>query len=133
MQKTCSRGHVFEKNSSTPTCPVCWPGRYKKAMQRTEFSFRARVWMYPGATASWHFLSVPEKTSMTIKKQFGTYAKGWGSLPVDVTIGKTSWKTSLFPDTKRKAYLLPLKAAVRKREDMDVNDLVEVTIALSQP
>lgn len=29
MKKTCSRGHVFEKSSSCPTCPVCWPGRKK--------------------------------------------------------------------------------------------------------
>ena len=25
----CSRGHKFYKSSGTPTCPVCWPGRYK--------------------------------------------------------------------------------------------------------
>ncbi len=26
----CSRGHRFYKRSTTPTCPKCWPGRYKK-------------------------------------------------------------------------------------------------------
>lgn len=25
MNKTCSRGHVFEKTSACPTCPTCWP------------------------------------------------------------------------------------------------------------
>ncbi len=28
--KTCSRGHLFERSSEYPTCPICWPGRYKK-------------------------------------------------------------------------------------------------------
>jgi uncharacterized protein YdhG (YjbR/CyaY superfamily) len=26
----CSRGHIFQKTKATPTCPTCWPGRYKK-------------------------------------------------------------------------------------------------------
>lgn len=29
MRRTCSRGHVFEKTSACPTCPVCWPGMKK--------------------------------------------------------------------------------------------------------
>ena len=32
MKKTCSRGHVFEKTSACPTCPVCWPGRKKEIL-----------------------------------------------------------------------------------------------------
>ena len=29
MRTTCSRGHVFEKTTACPTCPVCWPGMKK--------------------------------------------------------------------------------------------------------
>lgn len=47
---------------------------------------------------------------------FDVLAGGWGSLPVMATIGKTSWKTSIFPDKKSESYLLPLKAEVRKKE-----------------
>ncbi len=28
-EKVCSRGHVFTKSKDVPTCPTCWPGRYK--------------------------------------------------------------------------------------------------------
>ncbi len=28
-EKICSRGHVFIISKDVPTCPVCWPGRYK--------------------------------------------------------------------------------------------------------
>ncbi|MBP6859775.1 MAG: DUF1801 domain-containing protein [Candidatus Magasanikbacteria bacterium] len=28
-QKICSRGHIFYKDSTHPSCPKCWPGRYK--------------------------------------------------------------------------------------------------------
>lgn len=30
MRKTCSRGHVFDKTSDCPTCPICWSGAYRK-------------------------------------------------------------------------------------------------------
>lgn len=76
---------------------------------------KATVWLYPGM-AGWHFVTLPEKQSLQIKSCFGFLKRGWGSLPILVTIGKTSWKTSIFPDKKAGAYLLPLKAEARKKE-----------------
>jgi len=35
---------------------------------------------------------------------------------VSVTLGKTVWETSIFFDRKAGTYVLPLKAAVRKKE-----------------
>ena len=69
---------------------------------------RLKVWLYQGM-AGWHFVNLPRKKSKEIKNLFGGMAGGWGSLPVIVTIGKTSWKTSIFPDKKTATYLLPLK------------------------
>ena len=54
--------------------------------------------------------------------------RGWGSLPVTVAIGKTRWQTSIFPDKKADAYLLALKAAVRKQEKIAENDSIRCTI-----
>lgn len=92
---------------------------------------RAKVWVYPGM-AGWHFVTLPKKQSDEIKRIFGALARGWGSLPVLVTVGKTSWKTSIFPDKKSGAYLLPLKAGVRRKEDIANGDtiafLVEVRV-----
>lgn len=63
------------------------------------FKVKARVWLYPGM-AGWHFVTLPKKTAEEIDFFFSHAKKGWGSLPVNVTIGKTSWKTSIFPDKK---------------------------------
>ena len=79
------------------------------------FKFKSEVWVYPGM-AGWRFISLPKKQSGQIKKTFGGLTGGFGSLPVNVTVGKTTWKTSIFPDKKTKSYLLPLKAEVRKKE-----------------
>ena len=90
---------------------------------KCDYKMRAKVWRYPGMAlrhgseqAGWHFLTLPKKQSAEIKARFGASARGWGSLPIVVTVGKTSWKTSIFPDRKADTYLLPLKSAVRKKE-----------------
>lgn len=80
----------------------------------TTYRFRAKVWLYTG-DAAWHFLTLPKGIGSEVKTLFG-HDRGWGSLPVRVTIGKTTWKTSIFPDNKTNSYLLPLKAQVRKAE-----------------
>jgi hypothetical protein len=61
------------------------------------YKLHSKVFRYPGMSG-WHFIGIPKKQSEEIKKHFGTHAKGWGSLPVHVTLGKTKWKTSIFPD-----------------------------------
>lgn len=76
----------------------------------------------------WRFLALPKKQGQEIKEKFGSRAKGWGSLPVSVTIGKTVWETSIFPDKKSGTYLLPLKAKIRKAED--ISDDSSVTFSL---
>lgn len=84
-------------------------------MKYNEYKIDATVWLYQGM-AGWHFVTLPEDVSEDIKRQFGDLKRGWGSLPVKVTVGKTTWKTSIFPDKETKGYLLPLKANVRKKE-----------------
>lgn len=95
-------------------------------MQKTkssQYKITAKVWLYPGM-AAWHFVTLPAKQSKEITDLFGGLKKGWGSLPVTVTLGNTSWETSIFPDKKLGAYLLPLKATVRKKEKIKNDDTV---------
>lgn len=99
-------------------------------MRNALFEFTSSVWLYPSAQAAWHFITVPEQMSASIKDTFGASAKGWGSIPVKATIGKTSWDTSIFPDKKRKAYILPLKTAVRKAEDIGKGDRIKVVLRI---
>lgn len=95
----------------------------------TEYKFRSKLWAYPGM-AAWRFLSLPAKDSQKIKTLFGDLAKGWGSLPVKVTVNKTEWKTSIFPDKKRQCYLLPLKREVRKKEQIEDKNTVNFKIRI---
>ena len=44
--------------------------------------------------------------------------------------GGTRWKTAIFLDTKRGTYLLPIKAEVRRREQIQAGMVVEVSILI---
>lgn len=98
-------------------------------MSDSQYTLRSKVWVYPGMNA-WRFIGIPEKEGKEIKKKYGTHAKGWGSLPVSVTIGNTTWDTSIFPDKKSGSYLLPLKAKIRKAEDIADDATVSYTLRL---
>ena len=97
-------------------------------MEKT-YRLKSKVWLYPGM-AGWHFIDVDKKHSDAIKAmQLGMPRRGWGSIPVTVKLGKSEWKTSIFPD-KTGVYVLPLKAAVRKKESIVADDVVAYTITL---
>lgn len=100
-----------------------------KAIQNT-FKFKSEIWLYPGDAGNWHFVSIPKKESETIKKNFDARTRGWGSLRVGATIGKTAWETSIFPDKKSGTYLLPVKAAIRKKEGLFAGDMIALKLEI---
>lgn len=96
----------------------------------TKYKVRGKVWLWPGEQGAWHFVHVDKKTSETIKAKHTRVRRGFGSVRVIATIGKTSWKTSIFPDSRSGTYLLPLKAAVRRAEGLSEGDTITSTLAL---
>lgn len=93
------------------------------------FEFSARMVPYPGM-AAWRFVTLPQIVAREIKTRFGKIKKGWGSIPVFVTVGKTTWETSIFPDKKSQSYLLPVKLEVRKKEGIADGDAVSIRLRI---
>ena len=91
--------------------------------------FSAPLWEWEG-DAAWHFVTVPEELSDEIEHRTIGVARGFGSVRVEVTVGATTWSTSLFPDAGRGAYVLPVKKAVRTAESLSVGDDVVVRLRL---
>ncbi len=89
------------------------------------FEFSGEIFYWRGP-APWLFVSVPAEESGEIKAISNLVTYGWGVIPVTVRIGKTTWKTSLFPKGDR--YLVPIKVMVQKAEHLELGD--EVTIRL---
>jgi hypothetical protein len=61
-----------------------------------------------------------------------TPRRGFGSVQVRVTVGDSTWATSIFPATTRGGYLLPIKKAVRKTEGLSAGDVVTVAVELTE-
>lgn len=76
--------------------------------------------------APYLFVAVPEEPSRDIKAISATVTYGWGVIPVHVKIGRTEWKTSLFPKNGR--YLVPIRMSVQKSENLRVGDNVAVRL-----
>lgn len=98
-------------------------------MKYKEYKFDAVVQVFKGP-AAWFYVYIPLDMSLDIKKGFGDRSRGWGSLPVEVNIGETTWKTSIFYDRKEEKYMLPLKASVRKAENIIEGKRITILIKI---
>lgn len=84
-----------------------------------EFEFTGELWFWRGP-APWYFVTVPEKECLVLQDESPVVSYGWGMIPVSVRIGDTEWETSLFPKDGR--YVVPVKAAARKAEQLEEGD-----------
>ena len=93
------------------------------------FSFSGECWRWQSIATAWYFITLPEDKSEEIKffsENHNAKRRGWGAVRVQATIGKTTWQTSIFPYSQSKAYILPIKAEVRKKEKILADNVVEV-------
>jgi hypothetical protein len=91
------------------------------------YRFDAELWRHDG-DAAWYFVTLPFDIADDIEERYGRAAAGFGSVRVHVRVGGTEWSTSVFPDAKRRSYVLPVKKAVRTAEHLA--DGVAVTVDL---
>ena len=98
------------------------------------FSFTAKCWLWQSKATAWHFITLPQDKSEEIKffnENMHEKTRGWGAVRVQVTIGESSWLTSIFPSTQYNAYILPIKADVRKKEEFLVGNDVKVSLKIN--
>ncbi len=98
-------------------------------MKDHTFTIRGKVWRYPGP-AGWMFVYVDDALSLKIRA-LKVKRVGFGFVPVSAHLGKTTWKTSLFP-TKEGPYLISIKAAVRAKEHIFEGDEVNIEVEVGK-
>lgn len=92
-----------------------------------KYEFNAMPWKYVGP-AGWVFVSLPDQMSKEIRNTFKNEEAGWGRLKAIVKLGNTEWQTAIWFDTKMNTYLLPLKSEIRKKEKIDLDEILHLTI-----
>ena len=94
-----------------------------------KYNFDSKTWKYNGQSG-WTFISLPENMAKEIRDNLKNEEEGWGRLKATAKIGKTEWETAIWFDTKMNTYLLTLKAAIRKKEKIEIDKILAVTIWL---
>ena len=69
-----------------------------------------------------------EEVSQDIEELKSELSYGWGVIPAKLTINQTSVTTSLIP--KNGSFFVPLKDAIRKPNQIELGDLVQVLLEL---
>lgn len=83
---------------------------------RIEFDSTVYRWQ-ARQDSDWYFASVPEEFSAAIAEVAAPFARGFGAVRVEASVGASTWRTSVFPGADGR-YSLPLKLAVRDAEDL---------------
>lgn len=100
---------------------------------KSTYRTRAKLWRWSGGKASWFFLTLPAAVSKQIRLvDAGPRRVGFGALRVEATIGDCTWQTSIFPSSGLQAYILPVKAAVRKAEKLVEGKAVNVQVVVNR-
>ncbi len=90
--------------------------------------FTGTIWFWRGP-APWYFATVPDSHVQDLKDIALMVSYGWGMIPAEVTIGKTQYTTALWP--KDGSYIVPIKASVRKAENLEQGDRVSLRLEVT--
>lgn len=86
-----------------------------------EQEFTAELWRWKAreeeSGGAWFFVSLPFELSDDIEAE-SVPVRGFGSVRVEVSVGSSTWRTSVFPSAEEKTYVLPVKKAVRVAEGL---------------
>ena len=90
-----------------------------------EFSFSGEIWYWRGPSP-FYFVTMPERHCRELREVAAAVTYGWGCIPATVTLGGSTWRTSMFP--RDGGYIVPVKAKVRRAEDVDEGVIVDLRV-----
>ena len=94
---------------------------------KIKYEFEATAWQHSLPTG-WFFISLPVSMSAEIRQALKWQEEGWGRLKAVAKVGCCEWNTAIWFDTKQHTYLLPLKAEVRKKENIQAGKSLKAVL-----
>ncbi len=94
---------------------------------RIKYEFIAKMWRdtIPGG---WCFVTLPQDISNEIRTHLRSQEEGWGRMKAAAEIEGFKWDTAIWFDSKAKTHLLPVKAEIRKKANLEINQEIKVNI-----
>ena len=105
-------------------------GNQEMEINGIKYEFFAKPYQYSSTPdkVCWVFVSLPKEISIEIRNNFKMLEEGWGRLKITAKVGNSEWKTAIWFDTKEDTYLLPLKAEIRKKEGISLDEEIGVIV-----
>lgn len=92
-----------------------------------EYKFKTSLDKWSG-DGGWFFIRIPKKYYDELKMISLDNKRGFGSIRVEVTVGTSIWRTSIFPDNDDKSFILFVKKQIRSSEDLDLGSRLNVAV-----
>lgn len=94
---------------------------------KIKYNFTGTVWQH-SPNGGWVFVSLPKTISKEIRENLQWQEEGWGRMKVLASTKNIEWQTAIWFDTKSETYLLPLKAEIRKKAFIQLDDTLDIQI-----
>jgi len=94
---------------------------------KIKYEFLASIWK-DTSPGGWYFVSLPKTMSKEIRKNLKWQEEGWGRMKASAQIGEFTWETAIWFDTKKEAYLLPIKAEIRKKLGIQTGEKIKINV-----
>ena len=94
---------------------------------KIHYTFESMLWQH-ATPSGWYFISLPADMASEIRENSGWQEQGWGRLKATASIGSSEWDTAIWYDTKHQTYLLPIKAAIRVKELLQLGMVVHTAL-----
>jgi len=95
-----------------------------------ELRFGGEVVWWRGP-APYHFVPLPDPEAARLRVVASRVTYGWGCVPATVTLGGTTFTTSIFP--RDGGFMVPLKVAARRAEGVELGDDVRLLVVVGDP
>jgi hypothetical protein len=96
---------------------------------KIKYQFSAKIWQH-SVQGGWYFVSLPVELSNEIRENLKWREEGWGRLKAIAKIGNSEWNTAIWFDTRHSSYLLPIKTKIRRKEKIELDQIIELSIWL---
>ncbi|MDN4472537.1 DUF1905 domain-containing protein [Demequina zhanjiangensis] len=92
------------------------------------FTFDADLYLWEARQQTWVFADLPHDAADAIEDAQRGPRRGFGAVKVEVTLGETVWRTSIFPSKDRGTYIVPVKRAVLDAEGVKPPETVTLRV-----
>ncbi|NTV39109.1 MAG: DUF1905 domain-containing protein [Demequinaceae bacterium] len=92
------------------------------------YTFTAELYLWEARVDSWVFANLPEDVADEIEDAAPEPRRGFGAVRVEVTVGTSTWRTSVFPSKHDATFVLPVKRSILKAESLSVGDTIAVRL-----